>query len=265
MSKTFGKINFIGFNKGLLIIALGAAALICGCSKQKSRNELGYEELKTQAYADLSNKNEDSASEYLLEIVSRFPDRQDISQHKLALAEVYFKLGKFPSAYELYNQFAQFYPSDENAEYAKYRAILSKFYQTLTPDCDQTTTMEVTGLCKEYLDKISYKKYASDIKDIQHTCELKLIDKEVYVFNFYLDQKKYTSAQNRIKILEKEYLPKNPSLEARILYLKCQLAKKQKKNDEFNDHLEQLLVKFPNSQFTQLAQGITKKPTDIFF
>ena len=265
MNKGFVKFKTGIIKSSFLIISLGAATIICGCSKQKSRNELGYEELQKQAYADLTNKNEDSACEYLEEIVTRFSDRQDISQHKLALAETYFKLGKFPSAYELYNNFAQFYPSDENAEYAKYRAVLSKFYQTLNPNCDQTTTLEATKLCKEYLNTPAYKKYASDILDIQHTCEFKLIDKEVYVFNFYLNQKKYAAAQNRIKSLEKEYLPKNPSLEARILYLKCQLAKKQKKNAEFQQHLEQLLTKFPNSQFTGLAQGITQKPTDIFF
>jgi outer membrane protein assembly factor BamD len=265
MNKCFVEFRTSFVKTGLLIISLGTVTIICGCSKQKNRNELGYEELKQQAYADLGNKREDLASEYLEEIVTRFSDRQDISQHKLALAETYFKLGKFPSAYELYNNFAQFYPSDEKAEYAKYRAILSKFYQTLNPNCDQTTTIEATTLCKEYLDIPAYKKYASDIRDIQHTCEIKLIDKEVYVFNFYLNQKKYTAAQNRINTLEKEYLPKNPSLEARILYLKCQLAKKQRKNPEFKQHLEQLLIKFPDSQFTQLAQGIKNKPTDIFF
>lgn len=257
--------NFAKFKMTILIISLGTATFMCGCSKQKSRSELSYEELKQRAYADLSNKKEDSASEYLEEILTRFSDQQDISLHKLALAETYFKLGKFPSAYELYNDFAQFYPSDENAEYAKYRAILSKFYQTLNPNCDQTTTIETTKLCQEYLDTPTFKKYSSDIRDIQHTCEFKLIDKEVYVFNFYLNQKKYTAAQNRINSLEKDYLPKNPSIEARILYLKCQLAKKQKKNSEFKQHLEQLLTKFPDSQFTQLASGITNKPTDIFF
>jgi len=265
MNKDFVKFESNLFKTSLLILSLGAATFICGCSKQKSRNELGYEELKQQAYADLGNKKEDSAAEYLEEIVTRFSDRQDVSQHKLALAETYFKLGKFPSAYELYNNFAQFYPSDENAEYAKYRAVLSKFYQTLNPNCDQSTTIEATKLCKEYLDTPAYKKYSSDIRDIQNTCEFKLIDKEVYVFNFYLNQKKYTAAQNRINALEKEYLPKNPSLEPRILYLKCQLAKKQKKNSEFKQHLEQLLIKFPDSQFTQLAHGIKNKPTDIFF
>ena len=257
--------DFVSFSKGILILAISASAFICGCSKQKNRNELGYDELKENAYVSLTNKKDEEASEYLEEMVTRFADRQDISQHKLALAEAYFKLGKFPSAYELYNHFAQFYPSDENAEYAKYRAILSKFYQTLKYDCDQSTTIEATKLCKEYLDTLVYKKYISDVRDIQHTCECKLVDKEIYIFNYYLDQQKYTAAQNRIKVLEKEYLPKNPTIEARIIYLKCQLAKKQKKNKEFKEHLELLLTKFPNSQFTQMAQGIKKKPTDIFF
>ncbi len=197
--------------------------------------------------------------------MARFSDQQDIAQHKLALAEIYFKLGKFPSAYELYSHFAQFYPSDEKAEYAKYQAILSKFYQTLRLDCDQTTTLETTRLCREYLGNSSFKGYINDVRDIQNTCEQKLIDKEVYVFNYYLKQKKYQAAQNRIKTLEKEYLPKNPKLEDRILYLKCQLAKAQRKHQEFKETFDLLTTKYPLSQFTQLAQGHKKKTSNFFF
>lgn len=259
MNKTLVKLN------STFKLIMAAMLFLCGCSKQTSKNELNYNELKEHAYAELDKKQNEQAAEYLEEMLMRFSDQQDISQHKMSLAEIYFKLGKFPSAYELYSNFAQFYPSDEKAEYARYQAILSKFYQTLKLDCDQTTTMETTRLCKEYLENPSFKQYTTDVRDIQNTCELKLIDKEIYVFNYYLKQGKYKAAENRIKALEKDFLPKNPKIEDRILYLKCQLARTQKKNQEFKETFDLLSTKYPHSQFTQLAQGRKKKTSDFFF
>jgi outer membrane assembly lipoprotein YfiO len=248
----------------LSALALFAAILISGCAKQKSKEELTFEELKSNAQVALKNKKFQDAAEMLETIVARFSDRPDIAKYKLALAQLYYKEGRFPSSYELYNHYSQFYPGDINAEVAKYRAVMAKFNQTLRNDCDQTTTIETLQLCNEYLQNHNYQKYVQKVKDIQYTCQNKLINKEIYVFNFYLKRGKYEAANNRIKHLEKEFLPNYKSLEAQLLYMKCQVAQKTKNIDTLKETLNKLSSDYPETRYAQMAQTLTSSPKFIF-
>lgn len=238
--------------------------LVTSCAKQKKKEEMSFEELRKKTFACLEKKRNDEAAEYLEQIIAQNPDRSDIARYKLLLAEVYFKTGKYPSAFELYDHYNQFYPADTRAEYAKYRSILSKFYQTLRTDCDQTQTEETTKLCQEYLDNSSYKKYATDVADINKTCQHKLVDKEVYVFNFYLKQGEYEAAKGRLHHIREAFLNKNPHLEARLLYLESQLAQKQKNLALVKENLEKLSAQFPESQFTPMTQALLTKQSFLF-
>jgi outer membrane assembly lipoprotein YfiO len=220
---------------------------------------MSFDELKQKTLTAIEKQKNDEAIEYLEKMVAQNPDNEQISEWKLKLADLYFESGNLPSAQQMYERFIQFYPSDSNAEYAHYHSILSKFYQTLRIDCDQSDTQDAIKLCNEYLAKSTFVKYKSDIKDIQNTCERKLIDKEIYVYDFYLNKGNYAAAQKRLQDLKDNYLIKNPDIEARLLFLECQLAQKQKNNQVLNDKLEVLMFKYPDSQFTTKAQMLSKR------
>ncbi|KKQ49267.1 MAG: Outer membrane assembly lipoprotein YfiO [candidate division TM6 bacterium GW2011_GWF2_38_10] len=246
------------------IILVGTVLLVSGCAKQKKQEAPTFDELRTKALAFVKQKKHDLAAEYLEKIIVQNPDRTDIAKYKLLLAEVYFKEGKYPSAYELYDHYSSFYPSDKRAEYAKYQSILSKFYQTLRTDCDQTQTEETIKLCKEYLEYPSFNAYSNDVKDIHKTCESKLIDKELYVFNFYLRKGELDAAKKRLTHVKTMYLTSNPALEARLLYLESQLAQKQHNIALVKENMNVLATKFPQSQFTHMAQALLHKQTFSF-
>lgn len=242
----------------VLVLALSS------CAKQKKKDEMSIEELSQKTYACIEKKKNNDAIGYLEEIMARFPDHENIGKYKMLLAEMYFKDGRHASAQEFYEHYTQFYPADQQVEYAKYKSILSMFYQTLKTDCDQSETEVALKLCQNYLDNAAFKKYRKDVIDIQNTCENRLIDKEIYVFNFYLNQEKYDAARNRIKFLKDKYLASNAGLEARLLYLECKLAQKEKKPNQINDAIKTLKIKYPESQFTQMAQGLTRKTAFVF-
>lgn len=249
----------------VVLSAFVAMTMLAGCAKNKKKEDMSYDELKTQATAFMTKKRYEDAAEFFEQIVTQHSDHQDVAGHKLVLAGLYFKLGKYPSACEMYEHFNQFYPSNTKAEYAKYRAVLSKFYQTLQIDRDQAETEDTVKLCQEYLGNDNYKKYRSDVVDIQSTCDHKLVDKEVYVFNFYMHRGKYDAARKRLDHLRKTYLAKNSSLDARILYLECKLAQKQKDNGTLDKNLEKLINKYPESQFTLMSQSLVNKKDNFIF
>ncbi len=251
-------------NYHLFIFSL--IVLLGGCSKQNDKKieDMSFDEIKKRTLSALDKEKKDLAIEYLEKMVAQNPDNPDISIYKLKLADLYFDTGKLESSYQMYEHFIQFYPSNIKTEYVFYKSILSRFYQTLKMDCDQSITNEAISLCNKYLKTSIYNKYSVDVKDILNTCERKLIDKEVYVYNFYLKKGKYESARNRLKYIKDNYLSKKPELEARLLFLGCKLEQKLKKDDILKDKMELLIDKYPDSHFTSMAQRLVKKNSFIF-
>ena len=225
---------------------------------------MNFEELKEKTEAFLEKKRYDNATELLEQIIARYPDKQEIHTYKMLLADTYFKLGKYSSSAHLYDHYQNYYPSDNKAEYAKYQAVLSQFYQTLKTDCDQTPTQETIKICSSYLQNSHYQKYRKDVLDIQNTCEHKLISKEIYVFNFYLKNEQYDAAKNRLNYLRSHYLPKKNTLEPQILYLECKLAQKQRNEQTIQKNLEELFAKYPQSEYARMSQSLITKNNTVF-
>ena len=234
--------------------------LLASCAKQpKDKDEMGFDELKKNSLVSLEKKKYDEAAKHLERIVAKYPEHENAHKHKLALADTYFKMGKYPAAEKIYSHYSNYYPSDPKAEYARYKSIRSQFYQTLRVDCDQTATEQTIKLCNTYKDNANFQKYSKDVTDIQNTCEHKLINKEIYVYNFYLKQQKFDAAQNRLDYLRTNFLDKKKSIEPRVLYLECKLAQRQKKTVDLEQKLEQLFSKFPQSQYTRMAQSLVTR------
>ncbi|MCK4517836.1 outer membrane protein assembly factor BamD [Candidatus Babeliales bacterium] len=251
----------------LLFLPL-ALFLLAGCSKRsKDPNDMSFDELKTQALSAVDRKKNDIAIGYLEQLVAQFPENQDIFEYKFMLADFYMKTGRLEEAYKMYKHYTKFYPSEDRAEDAHYKSILAKFYQTMkvSRSCDDTDAQQTMKRCKDYMANATYSKYRNDIKDIQYTCEARLIDKEVYVFNTYLRRGKVQSAKNRVDYLRTVFLPSNPSLEAQILYLESKLAQKQENKDGLKEKVETLFSKHPDSQYTKMAQGLLKPKKGFIF
>lgn len=240
------------------------------CSKkEKEVQDMNFDELKQKTLAALDKQKNELATECLETLIAQNPDNQNIAEYKLMLADLYFNSGNLPSAYQLYEHYKEFYPSDQKAEFASYRAILSKFYQTLRIECDQTDTQQTIKLCDNYIDNVSYQEYEKDIVDIRNTCQRKIIDKEVYVFNQYLKEgkkrsgkrreAKFDAARTRLQYLKGTYLEKNPALQARFTFLECKLAQAEKKDEDLKEKIDFLSDQYPESHFTKMAQRLMGK------
>jgi len=194
--------------------------------KNKKREKMTYAELSEKVQKCLAKKHIKEAIPYQEEIVSRYADRQDIAKNKLQLAELYFKIKEYAAAREVFDNFSQFYPSDPKAEYAKHKAIKAVFAENLQMDCDQSETEMTVALCKEYLESQHFNTYRKEVVDIKAQCENKLIDKEIYVFNFYMRKHEFDAARNRLNHLKENYLASNESLKPRLLELEHKLLSK---------------------------------------
>ena len=247
-------------------VGLCVMVLLSACGKQKKQQEMpSFADLKTKAMTAIESKKTEYAIAHLEQLIAQYPENKDVFEYKLMLADLYLKAGRLDASYKLYRNYSKMYPSDAKAEYATYKAILSKFYQTLkvSKKCDDTDAHKTMKRCKQYLETPTYRQYRADVRDIHYTCERRLIDKEVYVFNTYLRLKQFQSAQNRIDNLRTKFSEKHPSLEAHLLYLEGRLAQKQDKKDVVQERVEKLLAEHPESQYTRMAQGLVSRKREF--
>ena len=108
-----------------------------GCGKQtKLPEKMDYRELKTGAKDALKEGRRERAIAILTRIVSEHPESVEAGMYRLALGDLFFDRarerhdeGDFAVAYQCYRKFYKLNPSDPRAEYASYRAVLSRFCQ----------------------------------------------------------------------------------------------------------------------------------------
>lgn len=255
--------NTKAIQKKLHLAGFIFAVFLFGCGKrEKLIEDMNFKELAAKSEEALERKKTDAAIPYLERLVAQFPEHQHAAEYKLQLADLYLKAGNHESAFVLYENFSNLYPCHVQAEYAHYKQILAKFYQTLKlhEACDATLAEQAVDLCKNYLKNDQFIAHRQDVNDIVTTCQNRLLDKEVYIFSAYLRRGKYNSAKTRLAHLKEKYGKDNKDLEPRLMFLECKLAHKvnDKKGEEklFNDLVEQ----YPDSQFTQMAQGFMQKP-----
>lgn len=261
------RVRIENLRKVSLLVLCAALALFAGCGKKVQKpEEMAFDDLKTNALALIDKNKNSGAIAYLELLVSQYPEHQDIFEYKFVLADLYLKVGRLEEAYSLYNHYTQMYPSESKAEDAHYKSILATFYQTLkvSKKCDDSDTLRTIAHCKAYITNKSFRKHDNDVRDIKSTCERRLIDKEIYVFNTYLRRKKYNSAKNRVAYLRETFLPDNPAIEAQILYLESKLAHKQSDGELAKNKAETLLTKYPESRFTKMAHSMISSKTRKF-
>lgn len=224
--------------------------------------DMTFEQLNcAKEYAIQLGQLED-ATQYLERILIITEDQQVLKSGRLELADVYFDMGKFEQAGKMYGEYVIFYPGSTYREYAEYKAILCRFYQTLEHDRDQSKTKDTLDMIQAYLDESGSKEYVHEIKNIQKLCYKKLVDQELYVVNFYTKKKSFEAAQHRINTVRNLYGKKIDDLEPQLLVWEIELAQRQADTQRVERKNKELINQFPHYAATTLAENEPKKKRD---
>ena len=248
----------------LAAFLIGLQLVLSGCAKEKTNEELSLTEIKVKATAHLKKQEFEQAAEQLQLMITRFPEDPKIGNYKISLANCKFNNAEYEPAYQLYENFHQYYPSDKRSEYAKYKAALCKFRQSLDFDRDQTATNAALNACKSYQEVPTYQKYRTEIAAAHEQCLQKLVDKELSICKFYIKHGKTQAATKRLEQARKMF-GLHKDLEANLLYLECKLANKTDDHLALEEKITALTTNFATSPYTKMAENLVKKPVDFIF
>jgi len=141
----------------------------------------------------------------LLHLSKTAKQQSNLKKYLLQLADFYFNQKSLPKALEYYTAYGTLFPGSLNAEYAAYKALITSFYTTLEPNRDTTPTEQTITLATEFLKTALNEDYRTEAVTIIQQCTQKLFTHELYVFDHYIKQKKYSSAQHRLEYIEKQF------------------------------------------------------------
>lgn len=226
-------------------------------SSKESRASISQDELLKKRDIAFAQRNIEHVASALEQLVLQHPDANENKTWRLQLAQTYLDLGSNELAYRVYKDYTKLFPNDEYTENAFYRAIAAKYAQTvrLRSECDTTEASKTISLCKKYLANPSFEAHRADIQDILKTCENRLVNKELYVFDTYLVQGKLASAKARLESFKETFVAKDPSLEPQALFLECKLARLEKRPQDAQVVYEKLQQNHASSPYTKMAMG----------
>ncbi len=147
----------------------------------------------------------------------------NIKDLKLQRADLHYSVHHIEKAAALYEDFGMLYPASKEAEYAWYKALVSRFELALDADKDQTNTRKTIEIAKEFLKLAQNTDLIKEAATILMQSYERLYDHEVYVFTFYLKKKNFTAAQMRLDYIAKNFEAIFKDLATRIDDLKLRL------------------------------------------
>lgn len=162
-------------------------------------------------------------SNVLERLISKSIDHAGVKIYKLEFADAHFQMNHLEIASLYYEDFLTLYPSSKEAQYAAFKSIGCMFQLSLDADRDQTNTKKTIALAKEFLKQHPDHELAQEVVEILANCYKRLIDHEIYVFNFYLKRKKYTPARMRLDFIAKTFDGLIPTLDEQVKALEKQL------------------------------------------
>ena len=171
-------------------------------------NNMTYEQLIARKNTLIAEDNIATAIKFLKRILTLCKNANDLADHMIELADLLFKEENYKKAVGIYRDFVKLYPGDSRVEYVLYRAVISSWNCTLSPDRDQTPTHDTIELATEFLTRSDlFTLHKEEVKTIREQCHKKIVESELNVCSFYRDRGQMELMEKRIAMIEEDWRP----------------------------------------------------------
>jgi outer membrane assembly lipoprotein YfiO len=181
--------------------------------------KLTYPELTERRKQYLESGNKDMILKYTERMVKLCDEPKELAELMLEVGDLYFEKGYLTEAEQYYSEFSLIFQGSEKAEYALYQSIQCSFRRTLDIDRDQTKTEETIAMADKFLARPSFKNHTKEVEQIRTACYKKLVEREIYVCEFYIKKGSLRASERRLDTIKSEWLPKLPEYTTRVVEL----------------------------------------------
>ncbi|MFG1350570.1 outer membrane protein assembly factor BamD [Xanthobacter autotrophicus] len=193
---------------GALALALVMGLLVTGCASDKD-DVLPPDEPAEKIYNEgltlLRRQEPEKAAKRFEDVDKTHPYSEWARKSLLMTTYSYFEAGKYDEAIATGRRYTALYPGSQDAAYAQY-LVASALYENI-PDItrDQRKTRQALDALDDVVRKYPNTEYAATAKKKIEVARDQLAGKEMLVGRYYLEQRNYTGAINRFKVVVTQY------------------------------------------------------------
>lgn len=163
------------------------------------------------------------------------------------LGDAYFEKKDYVQAATVYEDFFNAHPEDENIPYVLKKLGESYERLSLSFDRDQAYTIKAIERYTYLINRYPTTTFAKEADNKRNALIQKIIDREIYVGEFYYKTFQYNAAITRLEYVLKKY-PSGKGID-KVLYYLTQSYKKMGNQKKADQYYEQLKSQFPESKF----------------
>lgn len=193
-----------------LILSVLLLIVLSGCSTlnlfgKRDLPKVTPEGIYAMASEEYQSGNYDKAREYFLRVKEQYPLHEMSVLAEIGVADSYYSEKEYAEAEVAYGDFISLHPVNENVPYAIYQIGMCHYNQMEAIDRDQTETMKARNEWEKLMARYPTSKFSIMAEKMLREVKQRLAQREFYIGNFYLTQKKYKAALARFEKIASEY------------------------------------------------------------
>ncbi len=228
-----------------LITLLIFSVLLSGCASEEKNLSTAEGAFNYAKEFEDAERYEIALTKYA-DVKNKFPYSHLATEAELAIADVHYKRESFAEAQVSYQNFRDLHPKHPKIDYVVYKIAMS-YYSQLPETFDRDLSLGSDAIY--HFDEVikSYPKstFASECKEKRDETFQKMTEKELYIADFYLKQKKYTAALRRFESTLQKY--SGFGFDPRAHLGAARSAKALDNSSKQKYHSNMLFTKYPNS------------------
>ncbi|MGH7768079.1 MAG: outer membrane protein assembly factor BamD [Candidatus Binatia bacterium] len=226
-------------------------------SAPASQPNASAETLYKEGMEFFNKKRYTLAIERFQKLRSEHPFAPEVVAAEFKLGEAYYLNQQYTEAVETLKEFQAMHPSNENVPYAVYLSGMAHFDQFTSIDRDQKVTEIAKGYFERVINNYAQSPYAAKSREKLTKCLEYLAEHEFYIASFYIGEKKYPAARDRLEGILRLY--RNTPTAAKALYQLGESYRLEKNNVKASLAYEALVEHYPTDPLAKTAQAQLKE------
>lgn len=241
----------------IMVFILTSTCGLVGCISNKPIDTSTVEGSFQQAKRLHKQGRHEEALVTLSGLRAKHPYSRWATEAELLIADIYFYQRLWVEAESRYKLFKELHPKHEKIDYVTFHLAMSLFNQLpLSVDRDINLAEPAFLSFGEVVKSFPKSEYYQKSKDYQVRLRKMMVQREMYIADFYLRQKHFLSAKGRyIHVLDKY---PNLGYNLQALYGVVISAHRIKDFDESKLYLSRLAREFPNSVELSKVKEVVK-------
>ncbi len=240
-----------------ILLLLIFISFLSSCSNQTAKLLGGSDkELYDSIQSELSKKKTlgvfggpryTKIEDLILTLQVRYPYSELTREVSLINGDVSYKTKKFYEAIEDYKSFIEEQPNHPKINYATY--MIARSYEKLmtATDKDMAPSVELIKLYENIDESLKNSDYITEMKKIYFKAKLFLLDRTIYIANFYIKKESYDSSLSRI-IESEKVIESLISINPEAQYIKTFSTIKLSSDIDKNNLIEDYKNRFPKEK-----------------